>query len=251
MMPEKVTAFSEIIPFPVALDVGFCFYETSLATVKRAIESVKDHVRFIFAIDGKFEFFESTEELSTHDVRDWLTTIPNVILVDYPNRKENEKRQQYLDLCDQYSSDFLLILDADEFMTSECDWKLAYSHLSQLYDQAMFPKIFGVTIRHKNKEGQYPRIWRRPHLIKYLKTHNFWKFNDGSVWKSTISNLPVKGMYMKGNDKDRDPEYIKKAYDYQVKLMAYEKPFKEQYRKKAKNVSSNYPDNRLPGIPLS
>ena len=45
----------------VSLDVGFCFYESSLETVKRAIESIKDHVRTIYAIDGKFEFYDSPD----------------------------------------------------------------------------------------------------------------------------------------------------------------------------------------------
>ena len=37
-------------------DVAFCFYEDSLETIQRAIESFRHHVRYIFAIDGKFEF---------------------------------------------------------------------------------------------------------------------------------------------------------------------------------------------------
>ena len=100
-----------------------------METVKRSIESVKDHVRHIFAIDGKFEFFESKNPLSTPEVRAYLKSVDNVILIDYPNRKENEKRQQYLNLSQNFMSDFLLILDADEFMTGECDWNKAYSHM--------------------------------------------------------------------------------------------------------------------------
>jgi len=234
------------------LDVGFCFYETSVNTVKRAIESVKDHVRYIFAIDGKFEFFESDNQLSSPEVRDYLGTINNVILFDYPNRKENEKRQQYIQFTQELLSDFLLILDADEFMTDECDWDLAYSHMRKIHDREITPKIFGVTMRHGKKEASYPRLWLRPFLIQYMKTHNFWKFTtDDSIWKSQITFPPMPGLFMKGNDKDRDQDYIDKAYAYQLKLMAYEKKFKEQYRKVAKNVSDKYVDNRLPGIPLS
>jgi hypothetical protein len=45
----------------ISLAVGFCIYENSLETVKRAIESWKDHVDVIYAIDGKFEEFESDQ----------------------------------------------------------------------------------------------------------------------------------------------------------------------------------------------
>ena len=237
---------------PALLDVGFCFYETSLPTVKRAIESVKDHVRFIFAIDGKFEFFESNTELSSKAVRDYLLSISNVILVDYPNRKENEKRQQYLELAQKYMSDYLLILDADEFMTDECDWQLAFNEMAKHYDQSILPKIWGVIMRHGQKEASFPRLWQRPYLIQYMKTHNFFQFKEsGDVYKSQITFPPMKGLYMKGDDKDRDADYIEKAYQYQKKLMEYEKPYKEQYRKIARNVSDKYVDNRLPGVPLS
>jgi len=181
----------------VTLDLGFCFYEQSLKTVQRAIESVKDHVRYIFAVDGKFEFFESAEELSSHDVRDWLTTIPNVRLVDYPNRKENEKRQVYLDLAKEYLSDWLLILDADEFITDETDWHKVYEALMDRADGVILPEIYGVTLRNngKRKELAYPRMWFRPYLIEYLKTHNFWKFTSVcmclSVWFSVCMSLFV------------------------------------------------------------
>ena len=149
-------------------------------------------------------------------------------------------------------SDYLLILDADEFMTDECDWKLAFNEMALHYDQSILPKIWGVIMRHGKKEASFPRLWMRPYLIQYMKTHNFFQFKTtGDVYKSQITFPPMKGLYMKGNDKDRDEDYVKKAYAYQLKLMAYEKPFKEQYRKIARNVSDKYVDNRLPGVPLS
>lgn len=149
-------------------------------------------------------------------------------------------------------SDYLLILDADEFMTDECDWDLAYSNMKKQYDHEVLPKIFGVTMRSGKKEANFPRVWRRPYLIQYMKTHNFWKFvTDGTIWKSQITFPPMPGMFMKGNDKERDPEYVKKSYEYQKKLMEYEKKYKQEYRKVARNVSDKYQDNRLPGIPLS
>ena len=193
MKGKQDSIIYENLPFPVALDVGFCFYEQQVETVKRAIESVKDHVRYIFAVDGKFEFFESDQLISSQEVRDYLSSVKNVILIDYPNRMENEKRQQYLELCQEYMTDYLLILDADEFMTDECDWNEAYAHMRQLYDHEITPKTFGVTIRHEKKEASYPRIWRRPFLIQYMKTHNFWRYKTtNEIWKSTINNLPLR-----------------------------------------------------------
>ena len=58
-------------------------YEDSLPTVKRMIESIKDHVRHIFVIDGRWELKGPGRELSTDEVRDYIKSIPNAILVDY------------------------------------------------------------------------------------------------------------------------------------------------------------------------
>lgn len=239
------------------MDVGFCFYETNVEIVRRAIESVKDHVRYIYAIDGKFEFFESSDELSSLPVREYLASIPNITLIDFPNRKENEKRQIYLNCCNEYLSDYLLILDADEYITDETDWNSVYKFLEDKYSGSILPKIWGVTIRHNTdggktkKEGHFPRIWQRPYLIQYTKTHNFWQFKtDGSLWKSMITFPKVPDIYLKGNDKGRDPDYLKKSYEYQLKLMEYEKPFKAEYRKTAKNVKPTNEQYTFYGIPM-
>ncbi len=240
----------------ISLDVGFCFYETSLDTVVRAIESVKDHVSHIFAIDGKFEFFESSSELSTPEVRDYLSSVKNVILEDFPNRKENEKRQRYLDLAYGFQSDYLLILDGDEFITSDTDWEKVHAFLEEKYPASILPKIWAVEVKSnydsnvKKKSTSMPRIWQRPYLIEYLKTHNFWKFSDGTIWKSQPNFPRVPGIYLKGNDKARDIDYIKAAFEYQTKLMTYEKPFKAEYRKVAKNMTQRHDDTTFYGIPM-
>lgn len=226
-----------------------------METVKRAIESVKDNVRYIYAIDGKFEFYESDELLSSPDVRDYLQSIDNVVLVDFPNRLENEKRQQYLELCEKNLSDWLLILDADEFITHETNWDFVYANLLENTNKEKIPGIFGVTIKPYNdsdKEFGYPRLWRAPYLIKYLKTHNFWQYKtDGSIYRSSVNWPIIKDIFMKGNDKLRDKDYLDKSYDYQVKLMKYEKPFKVEYRKKAENTKPSNNDPRLPpGFPV-
>ena len=239
----------------VSLDVGFCFYESSLETVKRAIESVKDHVRNIYAIDGKFEFYESSDLLSTPDVRNYLRSIDNVVLVDIPNRKENEKRQIYLDLCEQNLADWLLILDADEYITDETNWDSVYADLLKNTTEAKSPEIFGVTIKpygDSKKEFGYPRLWRAPYLIRYLKTHNFWEFKTtGKIYRSSITWPAIKGIFMKGSDELRDKKYLDKSYAYQLKLMKYEKPFKDVYRQKAENTKPSNVDPRLPpGFPV-
>lgn len=231
----------------MALDCGFCFYEDSLETVKRSIESIRHSVRHIFAIDGKFEFYESDRLLSAPEVREYLKSVPNVILIDYPDRKENEKRQKYLDLAQEYLSDWLIILDADEFITKNTDWIRVYEELKQEHFKLVLPKIYGVRIR----KGFFPRLWLRPYLIQYTKTHNFFQFKtDKSIYKSSTDFQPIHDIEIRGDDKLRDEQYTKKAYEYQKRLMAYEKPFKEEYRKIAKNLKPTSELYTFHGIPM-
>ncbi len=233
-------------------DVGFCFYEKSLETVKRTIESLKDNVRCIYAIDGKFEFFESDELLSSNDVRDYLSTIDNVILVDAPNLKENEKRQIYLDLAKDNNSDYLLIIDADCFVTNNTNWEEFYKVLEGL-GKGEKPKIFCIGVQTTHKVSWFPLLWYKPYLLKYLKTHNFWEdTTDGSIYKSTNNGTRANHIFIKSNDKLRTEEYLIKSRSYQDKLMAYEKKYKEQYRKVAKNVSQPKDYTQLfSGIPMT
>lgn len=236
-----------MIKDPLSLDCGFCFYEDSLETVKRSIESIRYHVRYIFAIDGKFEFFEADRELSTTEVREYLKSVPNVILIDCPNRKENEKRQKYFDKAQDYLSDWLIILDADEYITESADWDAVHRELDKEYDRETLPKLYGIRI----KKGFFPRMMRRPYLIQYTKTHNFFQFKtDRSIYKSTTDFSPIHNIEIAGNDKLRDKEYLAKSLDYQVRLMAYEKPFKEEYRRVAKNTKPAKELYTFEGIPM-
>jgi hypothetical protein len=239
----------------ISLDVGFCFFESSLETVKRAIESIKDHVRYIYAIDGKFEFYESSDLLSSPDVRNYIRSIDNVYLVDLPNRKEPEKRNKYIELMQQNLSDWALMIDADEYITDETDWDATYQHLLELTNEERHPAIFGVTLKPygtSKKELGYPRLWRAPYLIQYYKTHNFFKFEtNDKIYRSSTSWPTIRGIFMQGNDKLREQEYLDKSYKYQSKLMEYEKPLKTELRKVAENTKPYDNDPRLPpGFPV-
>ena len=233
-------------------DVGFCFYEDSLDTVKRCIESLKDHVRYIFAIDGKFEFFHSDKELSSGVVRDYLRSVDNVVLVDAPNLKENDKRQIYLDLARERKSDYLLIIDADCFVTEDTDWDGFYHDLESLQTQEVKPKVYCIGVQTTQKISWFPLLWYRPYLLKYMKTHNFWKdTTDGSIYKSTNNGTRAAHIFIKSNDKLRTEDYLVKSRAYQGRLMEYEKPYKERYRRVAKNVSQPKDYGHLPsGVPL-
>ena len=162
---------------------------------------------------------------------------------------------KYIDLAAKFDSDWMLMLDADEFITDETNWATMYSDLHELGSTIEHtPAIFGVTMKpygNAKVEKSYPRMWRNPRYIRYMKTHNFFQFPDGRVFKSSFGWKPVKGIFMKGDDKLRNESYLKKSYNYQVKLKDYERPIKAEYRKIAENTKNYDVDPRLPpGVPV-
>ncbi len=213
----------------IKLDIGFCFYEDSLDTVRRAIESVRYHVRYIFAIDGKFEFLTSDKALSEADVRAYLKSVPNVILIDAPHLNEVAKRSEYLDLCKIHKTEAMLILDSDEWVTDKTEWDKVYDSIIQMRPKDDKPRTTAIRMDTHGGGGWFPKMWLNPGFIKYTKCHNFWVYPDGIIYKSTGAYPRMEGMYLGNNDYLRSDHIIKITLEYQRKLMAYEKPFKKIY----------------------
>ena len=207
------------------LSFGICMFNDP--SVLRLLDSLPGEAKKII-IDGKFALNPSKQELSDRGLREGILSYENVILLDYPNLSEPEKRQKYLD---NNPCKYLIIIDSDEFIIS-ADWDKFYNKIQELEDG-----IHHIMFKVDDNDGatSYPRLWVNPQDWKYVKCHNIFK-NDklGLILKSgfsdgiTISeNLIFCGM----DDTLRSSQYIKDTYDYQVLMMKYEKPLREKYRK--------------------
>lgn len=207
------------------LSFGICFYNDP--SVFRLLDSLPREAKKII-IDGKFALNPNKNNLSDNSLRQRILQYENVILLDYPNLSEPEKRQKYLD---NNECKYLIIIDSDEYVIN-ADWNLFYQKIQEL-EQGIHHVMFKVD--DNDGATSYPRLWVNPKDWKYVKCHNIFK-NDklGLILKSgfsdgeTISeNLIFCGM----DDSLRSPQYIKDTFDYQVLMMKYEKPLREKYRK--------------------
>jgi hypothetical protein len=88
------------------------------SSLKRCLDSLIYGVHMIFAIDGRFPNFLADSDLSTDGNRELVKTYPQCMLIDFP-RSEFEKRSKYLEYCQTYSVDVLLIIDSDEFVETK------------------------------------------------------------------------------------------------------------------------------------
>ena len=202
------------------IGIGFCYYQ-DVESIKRGMPTFVNDVDYIFAIDGKFSL-RNGPEYSTDGSTEFLQQFKNVIIEKFIGM-EHDKRQRYIDLAVKHKVDVLIIIDSDEYV-SNADWKLFRENLEKILDSDQ--NIHGVNFFTDNNITQYPRIWIRPHQIKYWNAHCLFEVN-GNVIRSPKCLKPVLGITLQMDDSMRSEKYLKDTTDYQYKMISYEKPFRK------------------------
>ena len=203
------------------IGIGYCYYN-DIKSIQRGIPTFVNEVDYIFAIDGKFSF-RNGPDLSDDGSTEYLQQFKNVIIEEFMGM-EHDKRQKYIDLAVKHNVDVLIIIDSDEYVDT-ADWKLFKSNLEKILCSEQ--NIHGVNFFTDNNITQYPRVWIRPHQIRYWNTHCLFEVN-GNVMRSPKSLKPVEGILLKMDDNLRSEEYLKETSNYQYKMISYEKPFRKQ-----------------------
>src|SRR3990167_2825849 len=200
--------------------IGYCYYN-DLKSIQRGLPTLVNEVDLIFAIDGKFSLRDGPD-YSEDGSTEFLESFDNVIIEKFVGM-EHDKRQKYIDLAVKYNVDVLIIIDSDEYV-SAADWPLFRENLEKILDSEQ--NIHGVNFFTDNNITQYPRIWIRPHQIKYWNAHCLFEVN-GNVVRSPKSLKPVLGITLQMDDSMRSEKYLKDTTDYQYKMISYEKPFRK------------------------
>ena len=202
------------------IGIGYCFYN-DVESIKRGIPTFIDNVDYVFAIDGRFSLREG-EDYSNDGSTEYLQQFKNIIIEKYVGM-EHDKRQRYIDLAVKNKVDVLIIIDSDEYV-SKADWVVFRENLSNILESE--DNIHGVNFFTDNNITQYPRIWIRPHQIRYWNAHCLFEVN-GNVIRSPKNLKPVDGITMMMDDSKRSEEYLKDTTNYQYKMISYEKPFRK------------------------
>ena len=200
--------------------IGYCYYN-DLKSIQRGIPTFVDEVDYIFAIDGKFSFRDGPD-YSDDGSTEYLQQFKNVIIKKFIGM-EHDKRQQYIELSKEYGIDVLIIIDSDEYV-SEADWDLFRANLEKIISSE--DNIHGVNFFTDGNITQYPRVWIRPHQIKYWNAHCLFEVN-GSIIRSPKNLKPVEGITLKMDDDLRSEEYLKETSNYQYRMIEFERPFRK------------------------
>ena len=202
------------------IGIGYCYYN-DVESIKRGLPTFADKVDYIFAIDGKFSLRDGPD-FSNDGSTEYIEHFKNAIIRKFVGM-EHDKRQRYIELAKEYNVDVLIIIDSDEYV-AEADWDLFRKNLEKILDSDQ--NIHGVNFFTDGNITQYPRVWIRPHQIRYWNAHCLFEVN-GNVIRSPKSLKPVEGILFKMDDGLRSEEYLKETSNYQYKMIDYEKPFRK------------------------
>lgn len=215
------------------IDVGLCFYN-DLESLKHSVPTYQEHVDKIFAIDGRFEYFESDKDYSDPEVVEYLESFDNVILDKFVGM-EHDKRNRYVKLAGENNADALLIIDSDDYVL-EADWDLFYKSAEERIKQYPNENFLGVDFRYTPEGYQpiqftpYPRLWARPNECEYYKAHCIFRGKNGGPVRSSARVPKIEGIKFASGDDYRSQEYLTKISKYQGKMIDYEIPIRHALR---------------------
>ncbi len=203
------------------LSFGICFYNDP--SITRLLDSLPKQAQKII-IDGRFAKNPNSQELSDESLRDKIKSYDNVTLIDAPNLEEPEKRNMYLI---QNTHKYQINIDSDEYIIS-ADWDKFFDCVKNI-DSGIHHILFKTD--SGGGTSQYPRLWVNPSHWKYVICHNIFKNNvTGEMIKSGFNHGEIiLGILCGFGDELRSQEYLKDTFDYQVKMIEFETPYREKF----------------------
>lgn len=193
----------------IRLGIGYSCYNSE-KEIPRSLGPIAPHVYKIYAEEGRYSNYGSGLEdpLSTDGTCKALAKFNNCHVESFSGT-QIEKRQRCFDLAGEDNCDFLMVLDADEYLHPEwTDWDLFYKHLE--YYSKKYPNHYTFYIKifldkkwrrahnwvRRGSFRKYVRIHRSPGLQRYaLGCHYFWTFKnvtDAQIIRKEVGLLSAK-----------------------------------------------------------
>jgi hypothetical protein len=213
------------------LAAGIIFFN-DLPSLQRCLYTLINDIDIIFAIDGKFPEFPGSSDLSTDGSRELVKSFSRCKLIDFP-KSEFEKRSKYLQLCEESNVDVLLIIDSDEYVLENADWKTFKENLkTMIVDRDKCSRnVYAVDLQinsNNDKFLSYPRIWYKPYEMEYYGDKHYYFRNkyglkDNLSHQADHSVNTIKGIRLGHDHTLRTKNYMDSRFIYQTWLQNYEK----------------------------
>lgn len=224
------------------LAVGINVYQDTPG-LKRCIDSLYEHVDLVVVVDGKYPDWGSPDDpilsndgiatmLASYDVGKGRGHSKKISLQEMPNTPQHIKRSKYLQIAGQEHCSHLLVIDADEFVRSDSDWKLFRYELDNhpRFEQGLQGNTqYSHNIAYQaqpNNRITLARLIYKPGELEYRSHWLLYRIRDGSptAYQNVGDQFIVQGITITTDEGSmiRSPSRIQSDIDYQWMLFLKE-----------------------------
>lgn len=198
----------------VKIAAGLVFYN-EIDCIRRCLASLTE-LDYVIAIDGKYDLNKG-EPLSTDGSREIVKQFDNTILIDAPGKKQTDVRNMYMEKATKLGCDWVLVMEADEFVTNTYDPRFTHVTLDYfrsrlpVHNRRRIPRDLAYNVAWHEK-GTSHIMWQRllykPKYIRYGRIHYSYVVNGIERMVNLNDNTSelVKGIVIHHDEKCRSEE---------------------------------------------
>lgn len=137
----------------------------------------------------------------------------------YQPTTEIEMRNMYMQMAAAHGCDWLLVIDSDEYVAPNADWKLFREQLEFVQSLQLKHQVFDVMFEGTVSErGPRPRLFYRPLSVKYWKKHYWWVLEEQMICLKGMSDSGriIEGIYLLEDKSLRTPKYESTITSYKA-----------------------------------
>lgn len=175
-------------------------------------------------VHRKYDHFDLNETNKTflQDTLKVASKYPNVFVDHSLERIEQvQARNIYMQRAGELGYDWLLVLDSDEYLLPNPDWKRFRTEIEYIDSFKAEHQIFDVMMEGSlSDRGPRPRLFKDPSTITYWKRHYWWVLNKSNRLLRGVGDAEriISGVYIRHSKIVRTPEHLHASlayYDWQ------------------------------------
>jgi hypothetical protein len=204
---------------------GICLYNEE-QVIERNLESLKlgELIDYAICIDGPFPGFPGPPE-SNDKTREIINSYDKTVLVTMP-AEEYFKRELYCHITRNLGCQFVLILDADEYLIRS-NVERFRGNLKEIVESRTDRNIFGINYNFgaPDQFNDRPRLWYKPWEVGYIggSHYRFKNLYHSKYYDSTIQidrwDTVVEGIAIKEDSTSRPKSREAVGIEYQNKVV--------------------------------
>jgi hypothetical protein len=238
----------------------FLIFYNNKEELQRLIKSIPDKVvDYLIAVDGIFQYQAETNPdlpMKSNDgsielIKDSASKFNQGVILEYmPGATEFEKRNRYLEICEEkklVGIDCGIIVDSDEYFIY--DFKIYKSQIEawqrfiknielEMIKHGSSHNVFGIPYQEESNptlDTYKPRIFLKPAEMRYINGshYNYASIKNeqkdidyfnyyGMTYCQSCLSIIKGGVTLTQDNKLRSEEYLERRKKYQQWLVAYE-----------------------------